>query len=166
MTYAFIGLGSNAGNRRRHLRTAARRLRQLRGARLVQVSPVYGSAPVGCPGRQQAYYNAAAAVQTTLAPQRLFVQLRQLERAVQKKPRRQNAPRRLDADYLAHGCCRRRHAHLTLPHPRLYGRAFALQPLADVLPAAPSLAADARARVHTALAHCRTQPLCRLYRLS
>ena len=162
MTYAFIGLGSNEGNRRRHLRAAVRHLRQLPGVRVVAASPVYGSAPLGCPGRQREFHNAAVAVQTALPPQRVFAQLRHLERRVQKKPRVKNAPRRLDADYLAHGCCRRRGAHLALPHPQLFVRAFALRPLADVLPAAGAGAAVLRGRVHAALAQCGAQELCRL----
>lgn len=163
MTHAYIGIGSNTTNPRRHLRHAERLLARLPGARLAAVSPHYGTAPVGCPGRQPPYRNAVARLQTPLPPQRLFRRLRQLEQRVQRQKRRQNAPRRLDVDYLFHGRARLRGKFLTLPHPRATQRAFVLQPLADLLahpPAAAFLLPPAAVR--QALAQCAAQPLWRL----
>lgn len=164
MTFAYVGLGSNAGARRRHLAAAARLLGRLRGARLCAVSPLYASDPLGCPGRQSVYYNAVAELQTTQPPPRIFSQLRRVERRVQKKPRAQNTPRRLDVDYLAHGSCRRTNRHLTLPHPRLYRRAFVLQPMDDLLAARRTAGvAPLQTKVQKARQrHCGGQTLCRL----
>lgn len=161
MTYAYVGLGSNRGRPRAHLGAARRLLKGIPGARLAATSPTYRSAPVGCPGRQNYYYNAVAELQTTLPPPRVFRHLRTLERRIQKKPRVQNAARRLDVDYLAHGACRRRAAALTLPHPQLYRRAFVLQPLYDILIGSRSRA-PSQAAVSRALRKCRHQALCRL----
>ena len=161
MTYAYVGLGCNSGNCRRQLQTARRLLNRLSKTRLVAMSTVYCSAPLGCPGNQPAYLNAVAELQTGQSPTQLFGKLKKLERTVQKKRRTRNAVRRLDVDYLAHGACRLRLRQLTLPHPRLYQRAFVLQPLADIL--TTTCRPLCRARVRLALASCRTQWLCRLY---
>ena len=157
MTYSYIGLGSNRGKGQHYLHTAARQLKRLPGARLTRLSPLYGSAPLGCPGRQNSYCNAVAELQTTAAPQRLFYRLRRLEKSIQKKSRRRNNARRLDIDYLAHGRCRRHSPMLTLPHPRMEQRAFVLRPLSDILNPASCCPPINPKRLTRALAACRNQ---------
>ncbi len=161
MTFAFVGLGGNDIRARRHLSRAVSLIRKMPGARLAAESAAYLSAPRGCPGRQREYCNGALKLQTTLAPRRVFNLLKRAERAIQKRRRRRNAPRRADVDYLAHGAARLQTAALTLPHPRMRRRAFVLTPLADVagahydgLPGARMLCAAAR--------ECRRQPIRRL----
>ncbi|MGI9306091.1 MAG: 2-amino-4-hydroxy-6-hydroxymethyldihydropteridine diphosphokinase [Gammaproteobacteria bacterium] len=132
MTLARIGLGGNSVSARQDLARAAQMLAKLPGTRLAAFSPVYASAPVGCPGRQREYCNAAATLQTTLAPRRVFGMLQKLERRIQRRRRRRNAPRRLDLDYLLHGAAVLRGKSLCLPHPRMRRRAFVLLPLADI----------------------------------
>lgn len=128
---ACIGLGGNCAGGRRHLAHAARLIAELPGVRVAAVSPVYAGAPVGCPGRQREYYNCAVKIQTGLSPRRVFLMLKAVEKKIQRRRRRRNAPRRLDADYLLHGAAVLR-GGLTLPHPRMSGRAFVLAPLADI----------------------------------
>ena len=159
MTYAYVGLGGNIGNPLRQLRAAKRLLARLPAARLTAFSPIYGSAPLGCPGRQKLYCNAAAELQTRLAPRCLHRRLRAVENKVQRRRRRRAAPRRLDVDYLRHGNARLQSPRLTLPHPRQYCRAFVLRPLADIF------AARARpldAKTNAALKRCDGQILARL----
>lgn len=168
MTYSYVALGSNAGCSRRHLRAARQALKRLPGARLTATGGLYQSAPLGCPGRQRVYYNTAAELQTALPPPRLFLLLRKLEARIQKKRRAKNAPRRLDADYIAHGGCRLKTRRLTLPHARLFGRRFVLQPLADILAAAEADGAARRGCINrqavaSALRQCRRQMLWRIY---
>lgn len=162
MTYSYIGLGSNRGNSRNYLRTAARQLRRLPGVRLTNLSPLYGSEPQGCPGRQNSYCNAVAELQTIVPPQQLFNRLRQLEKSIQKKKRTRNSARRIDIDYLMHGSCRRQTPALTLPHPRMRQRAFVLQPLCDILTAADRCHLINAAQLTQALADCRQQKLWQL----
>ena len=133
MTYAYIGLGANIGRPVRQMRTALRLLRFLPSARLSAVSPLYLSAPVGCAGSQPTYCNAVAELQTRQSPRFLHKRLRRLEKSVQRRRRRQNAPRFLDIDYLLHGTARLSSPDLTLPHPRIEKRAFVLRPLADIV---------------------------------
>ena len=133
MTFAYVGLGGNMGRPQRQLATAVRLLKRLPATKITGISPVYLSAPVGCPGQQKFYYNAVTELQTTLAPQRLFLRLRKTERAVQRRRRCSNAPRRLDVDYLKHGNAVLRGRFLVLPHPRMTQRAFVMRPLVDIL---------------------------------
>ena len=132
MTFAYIGLGGNSADARRHLAHAVRRLKKLPSSRLAAMSPIYVSAPVGCPGQQREYCNCAAKIQTFLPPRRMFIRIGEIERHIQRRRRRRNAPRRLDLDYLSHGAAVLRGLPLTLPHPRMCSRAFVLTPLADV----------------------------------
>ena len=101
--------------------------------RLSAVSPLYLSAPVGCVGSQPTYCNAVAELQTRQSPRFLHKRLRRLEKSVQRRRRRKNAPRFLDVDYLLHGTARLSSPDLTLPHPRIEKRAFVLRPLADIV---------------------------------
>ena len=159
MTWVYVGLGGNVAPVRRHLWRAERLLRRVPGARLAAFSSLYVSAPLGCPGRQGWYCNAAARLQTVLAPQQLHARLRGVEARVQRRRRRRNAPRCLDVDYLRHGAARCRHPRLVLPHPRLLGRAFVLRPLLDVYAVGRT---GERAALRRALRGCRGQMVRRL----
>ena len=132
MALAFIGLGGNRGQTRRGMRLAARALKKVPSSRLSGFSRVFVSAPLGCPGAQADYCNAAARLQTRLPPRRVFCHLRRMELRLQRRRRRRNAPRILDLDYLAHGAAILRGRVLCLPHPRMAVRAFVLAPLAEL----------------------------------
>ena len=132
MTFACVGLGGNRRKTPPALLFAESALRGIPSARLAGVSGAYVSAPVGCPGSQADYCNAAAMLQTVVPPRRIFASLRAIERRAQKRRRRKNAPRVLDADYLSHGTARLRSRILRLPHPRMGARAFVLAPLSEL----------------------------------
>lgn len=132
MARAFVGLGGNRRQTPRALRAALRALKKLPGARLAGASRVYRTAPLNCPGAQPDYLNAVAELRATAPPRRVFGRLRTLERRLQKRPRRRNAPRAIDLDYLAHGAALSHGKTLRLPHPRMAARAFVLAPLAEL----------------------------------
>ena len=132
MATAYVGLGGNLRRTGRGFRAALREMKKIPSARMAGASRVYVSPPLGCPGAQPDYLNAAAQLQTFAPPRRLFRSLRRLEFRIQKRRRRRNAPRVLDADYLAHGAAVLRGRVLRLPHPRMSGRAFVLAPLAEL----------------------------------
>jgi len=138
MVRAAIGLGSNLGRPRSHLARALARFAGMRGVRVVAVSPLYVTAPVGGPP-QPDYLNCVAIVDTSLAPRALLARLHAIERRAGRRrdaaaPR--NAARTLDLDLLIYAGRRAQHRELVLPHPRMHERAFVLRPLADVAPAA------------------------------
>jgi 2-amino-4-hydroxy-6-hydroxymethyldihydropteridine diphosphokinase len=133
-TTAYLALGSNLGDRRGYLDAALRRLRAEPGVRVVAVSPYYETAPVGGPPGQPRYLNAVAAVETALAPQALLRLLLEMEHRFGRVRAGRDAPRTLDLDLLLYGDQTWDEPELTIPHPRMHQRAFALVPLADLAP--------------------------------
>jgi 2-amino-4-hydroxy-6-hydroxymethyldihydropteridine diphosphokinase len=145
-TAAFIGLGSNLGDRRRHLEDALREIAALPETTLVARSSFYESAPLGAGGDD--YLNAVAQVHTSLDAPALLQALLAIETRHGRERSFVNAPRTLDLDLLLHGEERRETSALTLPHPRLHERAFVLLPLAEI---APGLHVPGRGRVEDLL---------------
>jgi 2-amino-4-hydroxy-6-hydroxymethyldihydropteridine diphosphokinase len=131
---AYISLGSNLGDRERHLAAGIAALRALRGARSVEVSRIYETDPVG-PGDQRPYLNAVVRLHTSLAPNALLEQLLAIERSEgRERTGVRNAPRTLDLDLLLYGAARIDEPQLVVPHPRMAQRPFVLEPLCDLAP--------------------------------
>lgn len=129
---AVIGLGSSLGDRARALRLAVQAIDALCGVRVVATSRIYRSLPMG-PARGH-FLNAAVAVRTRLSPRGLLGTLRQIEVRLGRRPSARWSDRALDLDLLLHGRRIRRGRGLTLPHPGLATRAFALRPAVEVAP--------------------------------
>ncbi len=131
MTRAAIGLGSNEGDAKAHVRGALERLAEL--GSVVARSALYRSVPWGVI-EQAPFVNAAALVETALAPRALLGALKQIERESGRIATYRWGPRVLDLDILAYGDERVDEPDLTIPHARLSERAFALVPLAEIDP--------------------------------
>ncbi len=134
VTDAFIGLGTNLGNRAEQLRRAVAAMAALDGSDLVAVSHVYETPPVG-PTEQASFYNAVVHLRTKVEPMPLLAQLRQIERSAGRPPigqRTKWGPRELDLDILLYGDGVFEQADLCIPHPHMAERWFVLRPLADV----------------------------------
>lgn len=113
---------------------AVAELGKLSGTRVTAVSHFYETEPVGGVP-QENFFNAAVRLATTLAPLPLLDELKRIETEVFKRvPAKRWGPRSMDLDILLYGdlvfTCER----LTIPHPRLSERRFALQPLSDIAP--------------------------------
>lgn len=136
MARAYVGLGSNLGDRLAHLRGAVAALRRTHGIDVVAASSVYESPAHRLPGQAPSgdYLNAVVALDTSLTPEALLDRLLAIETAAGRTRPVPWAPRTLDLDLLLHGDTRRRSPRLTLPHPRLALRRFVLAPLADLAP--------------------------------
>ena len=134
MITAYIALGSNLQNPEHQLRTAVTALAALRDSRLQQVSSVYRSAAIG-PGQQPDYLNAVARLSTALAPEALLDALQQQEQAQGRTRSVRWEARTLDLDILLYGDAIIATERLTIPHPALGQRNFALYPLQQVCPA-------------------------------
>jgi 2-amino-4-hydroxy-6-hydroxymethyldihydropteridine diphosphokinase len=131
MARAFIGLGSNLGERETTIRGAVGELASL--GDVVAVSPIYETEPVGFRD-QPDFLNAAVELETDLEPGDLLEGLLSIERALGRKRTFPNAPRTIDLDLLLYGDQVISTPELTLPHPRLHERAFVLVPLAKLVP--------------------------------
>src|SRR5882724_2570886 len=131
---AYIALGSNLGDRERHLDAGLAALRALPGVRDVVVSRIYETDPVGA-GEQRPYLNAVARVRTRLAPRVLLDRLFAIERSEgRERSGERNAPRTLDLDLLLYGESEIAEPGLVVPHPRIAERPFVLEPLCDLAP--------------------------------
>jgi len=129
---AFIGLGSNLGDRRSLLGRAIEGLRA--GSDVVGVSPLYETEPVGGPDGQGPYLNLVVELLTDDAPRALLERCRALERAAGRVRTVRWGPRTLDADVLWVEGWQVDDEDLVVPHPRLWERRFVVQPLADLAP--------------------------------
>ena len=131
MTVAAIGIGSNAGDARAHVCDAFDRLADL--GTVVARSPLYRTEPWGVAG-QPAFVNAAASLDTALAPRALLAELKRIEADAGRVATYRWGPRVLDLDILTYGDVRVDEPDLVIPHARLRERAFALVPLAEIDP--------------------------------
>lgn len=133
---AFIGLGSNLGDRWAHLRRAVGQLRAGSRAPVTAVSHVYETEPVGGPVGQAPYLNAVVelAVPPGTDPYRLLEECRRLEAAAGRVRAARWGPRTLDADVLWIDGVDLSDPELTVPHPRWRERRFVLAPLGELAP--------------------------------
>jgi len=149
MARAFVALGGNLGDTRGYLRQALDALAQLPQSRLLAVSRFYRTPPWGV-REQPAFLNAAAELETDLAPHALLEALLEIERAAGRVREGERwGPRTLDLDLLHVDGVVMHDARLTLPHPRIAERAFVLLPLAEL---APGLELPGQGRVAALLA--------------
>src|SRR5947209_9536638 len=131
---AYVGMGSNLGDRAGNLLLGVRGMMSS-GLRVVRLSSVYETEPVGVEDVQHAYLNMVAELRAPLPlPEELLARLIEIERALGRRRERPRAARTLDLDLLLYGDERRESESLTLPHPRLHLRRFVLVPLAELAP--------------------------------
>lgn len=129
---AYIGLGGNLGAAAEAVRNALLSLGQIPGTRLVCASSLYRTAPVDSSGPD--YINAVAEITTTLTAPDLLSALQRIEQVAGRERPYLNAPRTLDLDLLLYGSATIASPHLTVPHPRMWERAFVVVPLAEIAP--------------------------------
>jgi 2-amino-4-hydroxy-6-hydroxymethyldihydropteridine diphosphokinase len=130
---AYLGIGTNLGDRESHLQGAVDALVAADGIHVVAVSPVYETVPVGGP-RQPDYLNAVVAVDTALTARALLELAHRIEAAADRVRRVRWGPRTLDVDLLLVGDEQIDEPDLVVPHPRMTERAFVVVPLADLAP--------------------------------
>ncbi len=129
----YVGLGSNLDDPLEQLRQALRELNGLASTRLVQVSSLYRSIPMGPPG-QPDYLNAVVALDTSLVPVDLLHVLQGIEEFHRRERTGERwGPRTLDLDILLYGDQEIHTDFLQIPHTGLHERNFVLYPLAEIV---------------------------------
>ncbi|MBK8189427.1 MAG: 2-amino-4-hydroxy-6-hydroxymethyldihydropteridine diphosphokinase [Vampirovibrionales bacterium] len=133
MTIAYLGLGSNLGDRVGYVQQALTLLADCPGIGIVEASSLYETEPVGF-ADQEWFINAAVAIETSLSPVALLTACQEIERRLlrQRDPANRNGPRTLDIDILFYGDLAMASPALTIPHPRVHLRAYALVPMLEV----------------------------------
>ncbi len=129
---AYIGVGSNLGNRSATIARAVLMLARVPDVRVRRRSKVRRTAAVGSPGPH--YLNCVVEIDCTLAPRELLRALQSIETRLGRTRPYRWAPRTIDLDVLLFGNLVVRTRALTVPHPRLASRRFVLEPLAELRP--------------------------------
>lgn len=130
-TQAFLGLGSNLGDREALLRAAVAELDAADGVRIVAKSSLYETPPWG-PVPQGPYLNLCVGIETALSASELLELCLAIERVHGRERLVRWGPRTLDIDLLVYGEARIDEPKLVVPHPRMLERAFVLVPLAEI----------------------------------
>ena len=133
MTTAFVGIGSNLGDRETNLGRALDLLAAEDGIEIAAVSEIRETEPVG-PVEQGPFLNGAARLETSLAARALLACLLAVENRLGRVREERWGPRTIDLDLLLYGDEQIDEPGLSVPHPRLHERRFALEPLADLDP--------------------------------
>lgn len=148
MPEAYVGIGSNLGDREESIRRALALLGSAPDIELVAVSRIRETEPVGVV-EQPLFLNAAARLRTALSPRLLLERLLEVERQLGRVRGERHGPRTIDLDLLLYGDEVVAEPGLRVPHPRLAERRFVLEPLADL---DPSLSVPGRGSVQSLLA--------------
>jgi pantoate--beta-alanine ligase len=132
MVRCLLGLGSNQGDRVDNLLAALGALRDNPDIRVLSVSSLLETAPVGGPPGQCQYFNAAATIETDLPPAAVVAALLAVERKLGRERNERWGPRTIDLDLLLYGNEVVETAEVTVPHPRMHERRFVLQPATEI----------------------------------
>jgi 2-amino-4-hydroxy-6-hydroxymethyldihydropteridine diphosphokinase len=134
MPTAYLSLGSNLGDRAANLRSALESL-ETAELRITAVSSIVETVPVGETTEPVPdYLNLVAEAETSLPPEALLKHTQAVEKAIGRVPTFRWGPRVIDIDILVYDQVTVESEGLTIPHPRLFERAFALQPLSELAP--------------------------------
>ena len=130
---AFIGLGSNLGEREAMIRQALDEIAKLPGTRLARASSLYDTEPAG-EVDQPNFLNAVAQIETELTARQLLWNLLLVEKRLGRMRTQRWGPRTIDLDLLLYGNLIVEEPDLTVPHPELTRRSFVLVPLVELDP--------------------------------
>ncbi|MDW7738584.1 MAG: 2-amino-4-hydroxy-6-hydroxymethyldihydropteridine diphosphokinase [Bacillota bacterium] len=131
--YAYIGLGSNLGDRLNNIRGALDKISKRSDVYISSVSSIYETIPVGGP-KQGLFLNGCAMLITTLSPTILLKVLLQIEDKMGRVRKERWGPRIIDIDLLVYEGIEMNTPLVSLPHPRIAERAFVVIPLNDIAP--------------------------------
>ena len=130
-TLSYLSLGSNVGDREKHLDDAITRMEE--HGRVVSVSSLYETEPVEFIN-QAWFLNCAMALETTETPEQLMASVLRIEQEMGRQRIENKGPRTIDIDILLFGDAILDTPALTVPHPAMHRRRFVLQPLAEIAP--------------------------------
>lgn len=130
---AYLGLGSNIGDRASFLKQALEQLDNVPGVRVIRCSSIYETDPYG-PVEQNDFLNLAVQIETIMPPLALLDTVQQIEKAMLRKREIHWGPRTIDLDILLYDQTIIHTERLALPHPEIARRAFVLKPMAEIAP--------------------------------
>ena len=131
MVRAYIGVGSNLGNKKKNIFCALELLNQIKEVEISQCSSIYKTKPVGYLN-QPDFFNAVWKIETTLKPLKLLGVLKNIEKKCGRKKTFRWGPRIIDLDILTYGDKKIKTKKLTIPHPEMRKRDFVMEPLKEL----------------------------------
>ena len=133
MVTAFIGIGSNLGDRLSNINKAIAYLESCQQVQLKKISKFIETLPSGGPP-QPRYINGVLKIKTSLSASLLLKLLQSIEKRLGRERRVRFGPRTIDLDILLYGDCVIEDEDLSIPHPRMFQRPFVMQPLKEIEP--------------------------------
>ena len=130
-TAAYIGVGSNLGDRQEAIQQAKQKLSSIEDIQFIRSAAVYETEPVGGP-EQGLFLNTVWEIETDLSAHQLMEALSKVESSLGRQRNKKNGPRTIDLDLLLYGDEVIHEKELIVPHPRLHERWFVLKPLWDL----------------------------------
>ena len=132
MSTVYLGLGSNLGNRQENILRALHLLEEA-GIPIQKRSTIIETDPIGGP-IQGRFLNAVVKTETSYSPQTLLKKIKSIEKKLGRIKTIENGPRPIDIDILLYDDVEIKSEGLTIPHPRMFDRAFVLKPLKEIDP--------------------------------
>jgi len=133
MARVYVAIGSNLGDRRANIDTAIDLLKRNDAVRVVKVSSIYETEPVGGPP-QGKFLNGVMELETDVSPRELLAELNGIEDRLGRKRREMFGPREIDLDIILYGEETIDEPGLTIPHPRMREREFVMRGLTEIAP--------------------------------
>jgi 2-amino-4-hydroxy-6-hydroxymethyldihydropteridine diphosphokinase len=133
MSMAYLGLGSNLGDRHYNLVSAVAALDRTPGIRVTRVSSFRATPPYGVQDQPE-FLNGVVEIETDLGPPALLAAVKAIETALGRVPTYRWGPRVIDIDILLYDRLRWESPELTIPHPGILERPFVIEPLAELAP--------------------------------
>jgi 2-amino-4-hydroxy-6-hydroxymethyldihydropteridine diphosphokinase len=121
------------GDRQKNIRLAVKKINALKGARVIKLSKIIETEPVGGPRGQNKFLNAALKISTNLSPLLLLKNLKRIEKKLGRVKTVRYGPRIIDLDILFYGNRIVNRKDLKIPHPRLFEREFVIKPLLEII---------------------------------
>ncbi|MBM7555189.1 2-amino-4-hydroxy-6-hydroxymethyldihydropteridine diphosphokinase [Halanaerobacter jeridensis] len=131
MDKAYLGLGTNIGEREKNLRAAVAHIKKTTDVEVTEVSSIYETEPWGYEEQNQ-FLNLCLKIKTDLKPQELLEKCQQIEKRMGRKREEKWGPRIIDIDILIYDNLEVNTSKLVIPHPRIQERAFVLVPLQEL----------------------------------
>ena len=133
MVICYLGVGSNLGDRNRNIKEAIKEINLLKDTKIIKISKIIETKPVGGPSAQGNFLNAALKIQTRISPLKLLKDLKKIEKGLGRVKTVRFGPRAIDLDILFYGDRIINTKDLTIPHPKLFARDFVIKPLSEVI---------------------------------
>lgn len=133
MITAYIGIGSNLGDRNKNIAKSLEHLKELDGITVKKTSSIYETEPVGGPS-QEKFLNGVIEIETSLLPDELLDRLKGIESRMGRAKTEENGPRILDLDIIFYGDIIIGGGRIRIPHPLMHEREFVLKGLHEIAP--------------------------------